>query len=717
MDLQQLETLFLHECEDHAAAATAHLDALSSGAAAGPAFDGMFRAVHSVKGGARAFGYPGLADFCHALESLLDRHRKSGDAPSEDGLRLLFDSVDGLDSLVRAAPGDKSVAPDPDLLRRVAEAAGLAAQDPATAAPPPGPAGGAAEPQPEAGAGEGRGLRRYVVRLRPTPRLQLDRVDPLTAIRQLRALGDAEVEAEAGGLPGLDELDPLACRIAWTVRLETAAGRDEIDDVLSMIDDVVDVAVDEEGGQARDGAGPPDAPALAPPPVGGVPAVIPPAPAPPTADAGPRASARAAPPPDGAAALRASAAHAVVRVDASKLERLGNMVGELVITQAVLQEQLAEIGESEQPGVFRALKELSQRVRDLQDASMSLQTQPMRLVFARIPQLLRDLERATGKRVRLVTSGDATEIDKTVAERLFDPLVHLIRNAVDHGIEAPAVREAAGKDPVGTLAVGAQQRGSQIVIAIQDDGAGIRRAAVRARAVERGLVPAGADLDDQEIDELIFLPGFSTASSVTDVSGRGVGMDAVRTAIGDLGGQVTVRSQEGAGSLFQLTLPLSLAIMDAVVATVGGERYLLPATAVLESFRPSRRDVADLPGIGTVLNLRGTALPLVDLREQFGMPGRSSPSEGIVMITASVSGRSLAVAVDDVIGLQSVVVKSLERNLHRIPGVSAATILGDGRAALILDVASLETMRLGAASFAVSAHRSAPQPMLAGAAR
>jgi len=344
------------------------------------------------------------------------------------------------------------------------------------------------------------------------------------------------------------------------------------------------------------------------------------------------------------------------------------------------------------PGLINGLETLSQHLRELQEGVMAIRTQPVRSVFARMPRLVRELSAQLGKEARLVVTGEATEIDKTVVEQLADPLTHLLRNALDHGIEPPEQREAAGKPRQGSIHLSAEQRSGRIVIELSDDGRGIDRARVVARAKERGLIAADAVLGDAEAEELIFLPGFSTAATVSAVSGRGVGMDVVRRNIQALGGRVTVESRPGAGSRFLLSLPLTLAVMDGLVVSVGAEAYILPIATIVESLRPAPGDIQALPGRGEVLSIRGAYVPILPLHRRFGVQGAvTDPARGIVVIVETDHCGRLGLLVDDLVGQQQVVVKSLEVNYGAVEGVGGATILGDGRVALILDIAGLAT--------------------------
>ena len=333
---------------------------------------------------------------------------------------------------------------------------------------------------------------------------------------------------------------------------------------------------------------------------------------------------------------------------------------------------------------------VEQGVSDLADAATSIRAQPLKVVFSRFGALVRDLEKVTSKRIRLEVHGDSTEIDKTVVERLSEPLTHMIRNSIDHGIEPTEARLAAGKDPVGHLRLSAEQRGSQVVIELSDDGAGVNRERVLKKAIERGLVAATATLSDEEIDGLIFLPGFSTVEAVTAVSGRGVGMDAVRETITEMGGQVGLVSRPGQGTTFSLYLPLSLAILDAMVTVVARQYYLIPIGAIVESLRPTADSLVQMDPQSRMLAWRGSMIRILSLAKEFSIAGAvEDPTQCILVVVRPAGGEMIALQVDDLIGQEPVVVKSLEKNYRKIPGLSGATILGDGRPALILDPPSL----------------------------
>ena len=687
MDLAALKQLFFGECDDYLSSANELLDALDSGGGTAEALNGLFRAVHSIKGGARAFGIEDLAEFAHVFETFMDTLRKGTRALDEENYARLTLGFDMLAQLTGAARGEGAVGLDWHgflaELRRL-DGIGSEAPDP-FAAPPEAAAGEDEEPAAE--------WHRYVLRVVPAPHMFEAGADPLLLLRNIAELGAVTTTIDLERLPALTELDIETPYFRWTVELDTTGDRAALQDILDYLDDVATIEVEAEPE--------PEPPAPEPKPEPARSRAVATA-AEPAATAAARPEATPAKPAEPAAAKADPAGHKedrrvpTVRVDVPKLERLGNMVGELVIAQAVLQRQAAEIPETDRPGLFRAIKDMSQYIRDLQDIALAVRAQPLKVAFSRLIPVSRELERATGKKIRLAMAGDDTEIDKTVVDRLAEPLTHLLRNSVDHGIEPKEVRLAAGKPPEGTIVLSARQLGSQVYVAIEDDGAGINREAVKRKAIQRGLIDAGAELSDSEIDHLIFLPGFSTAEQVTEVSGRGVGMDVVRQTITDLGGQLVVESTPGEGSRFTLVLPLSLAIVDVLVAEVGRQRYLLPIGNIIESVQPLPGQLVDVPGRGRFLHLRGGMLPIIALADEFGVAGAvADATKGILVIAELRRGLVAALQVDDVLGQEPVVVKSLERNYRKVAGVAAATILGDGRAALIVDYSSLSPAPVG----------------------
>ena len=657
MSFDHLRSTFFDESAELLESAYALIGNLSEGSQDEDTVHALFRAIHSIKGGGGAFGLHRAVGLAHAMETLLDLLREGAAILDGALVALLLRGTDALADLLAAERSGTAVAEgsEDDLIAAFL----LAAQTPGTTnVPHPAP-----KPLAEAAPPEG-----WQIRFRPHAALFSSGNEPLLLVRELRRLGDLTVQADLTGLPPLESLDPEGSYLAWSFTLRAAVARSRVEEVFEFVIDDCDLEIesllpppDETTARAAEN------------PEGTVPTV-------PEPDI---QAARSAAPPVGASS---------VRVDVAKIDRLVNLVGELVINQAMLVQLGTTLPPDLCPGLVGGLETLSQHLRELQEGVMAIRTQPVKSVFSRMPRLVRELSAQLGKDVRLVITGEATEIDKTVVEQLADPLIHLIRNALDHGIEPPSLRQAAGKPPQGIIHLGAEQRGGRILIEISDDGRGINRPRVLERARERGLVAPDAVLSESAVDELIFLPSFSTAAAVSSVSGRGVGMDVVRRNIQELGGRITVESREGAGSRFVLSLPLTLAVLDGLIVSVGRQAYILPIAAIVESLRPQRSDVHHVVGRGKVLAIRGAYIPLLALHERFAVPGaEADPSSGIVVIVETDHGRRLGLLVDDLVGQQQVVVKSLEANYGPVAGVGGATILGDGRVALILDIPGLET--------------------------
>ena len=688
-ELEQLRQTYFQDCDELLGELESALMALDNGRADADTLNDAFRAIHSIKGGADILHFERLVRFAHTFESVLDRLRVGGLVVDPELASLMLRAGDAVADLVRAAQAGAEMPEGyeneiADALQSLAQAAGAAdaGEDVGAEQPPAAPE--EATPTPDGP------LRHYRIQLSPPAELFRQGNEPQLLIRALERLGSVKAVADVGALPPLATLDPEHCYLRWTIDMRTAAGLDAIREVFDLTVDKSALEITEVTAQPPDpavatGAG--DAAAVAALPE---PAVA------------PSGSSPQTPAGIGASGKAATAVNSI-RVDLEKLDYLVNLVGELVISQSMLAEQLSVLPTDKFPALSRSIEELTQHARNLQDGVMAVRTQPVKSVFARMPRLVRDLAVETRKNVRLLISGETTEVDKTVVEQLFDPLIHMIRNAVDHGIEPPAERMANGKPAQGTVRLSAAHVGGRIVIQVTDDGRGIDRSRVRARAVERGLLNPDAVLTEEQLDNLIFLPGLSTAEAVSEISGRGVGMDVVRRNVERLGGRVLIRSVAGKGSTFYLSLPLTLAVLDGMVVGVGGETYVVPLTVILESMRPQARDVHRLVGGGEVLYVRGAYVPLVYLGRVFDVPDATrEPWEGLVMLVDADAGGKVGVVVDEIVGQQQVVIKSVEANYRALRGIAGATILGNGRVALILDVAGLAEAAGGAGQSAAA---------------
>ncbi|MCD9033975.1 chemotaxis protein CheA [Luteimonas sp. Y-2-2-4F] len=653
IDLQRFHATYFEESRDGLDAMEAGLLALDAGERGAETINSVFRAAHSIKGGAATFGFAAMSGLTHALETLLDRVRAGERAVTAADIDAMLASVDVLRALLAEAEHGRPA--DPAQVRAMDARLQALLGDGGDAAP-------AAAPDPTAAAG-------WRIDFQPEPALFMRGNDPIALLRALEALGPLQVEARLDTLPAFDALDPLQAAIGWSLRLDAPVPRAAVEDVFAWVEDACRLAIEPLAGaggvQLAEAANAADE-------------------APPPADAAPVPA---------TAAARTTPAHepeSSIRVDVAKVDALVNLVGELVITRSMLQQLGTGLGAEAAERMGSALEQLERNTRDLQDAVIGIRMLPVDAVFRRFPRLVRDASARLGKQVRLETRGESTELDKGMIERISDPLVHLVRNAVDHGLETPEARRAAGKDPVGTITLAAAHQDGHIVIEVGDDGRGLDRERILAKARERGLAVPDAPTDAQVWD-LVFQPGFSTAETVTDLSGRGVGMDVVRSNIRQLGGSVQLDSRAGAGTRVVIRLPLTLAILDGMAVAVGRETLLLPLAHVRESLRPDPADIHTVKGEGRLLKVREDFLPLLSLGEVYGY-GRAQGDEAVAVVVEG-EGQRLAVEVDALIGQQQVVVKSLERNYRHVDGISGATILGDGRVALIVDVGGLVRSR------------------------
>ena len=699
-DLSQFKATYFEECAELLASAEETLSRLQDGSGTVEDLNAVFRCVHSIKGGAGAFSFDDLVHFAHVFETAMDALRSGRAEPSPQLAELLMRGNDVLGDFVRAAQEGVSLASDhgADILTQLAAITegGPVAPLPAKAA---APQAAPAAPRPAVASA----FKCYKIVFQPTLAMLRTGNDPLLMIRELAALGDLDVAVDRSRMPSLTEMDPQAAYLSWTFTLTTDKDRQAIADVFEFVDgDTATITIEEtQGAEEGDGWGlfaplPTAAPAAGASQAGDVEGdgwgLFAPQSAPAAEQPAKPASvpATAAPTP---AAAGGQVHTTSIRVDLDKVDRLVNMVGELVITQAMLGQQAIGFSVESHPELIQGLQELSHHTRELQESVMAIRAQPVKALFSKAPRLVRDLSSKLGKQARLVMSGENTEVDKTVIEQLSDPLTHLIRNALDHGLETPEERMAVGKPTEGTIHLAAEHRSGRIIIEISDDGRGIDRKRVLEKAIDKGLVERGQQLTDEQVDMLIFAPGFSTASEVSDVSGRGVGMDVVRKNIQDVGGRVVVQSTPGAGSRFILSLPLTLAVMDGMLVAIGGQRYVLPLTNIVESLRPATHQARFLVDVGDVLTLRGEYIRLIPLYRLFGIGNAiTDPTRGLVVVVETEGGDRVGLLVDELLGQQQVVIKSLDANFRPVEGISAATILGDGRVALILDVGALRVM-------------------------
>lgn len=760
-DLDDFKATYFDECSELMNELEEQFAAIENGERDADRLNAVFRAIHSIKGGAGAFGFSGLVGFAHAYETLLDYVRDGRVEMTDDVVTLCIRANDivadhinaaqtgeeldadygaeekqRFDAIARGQRGDEdewsgeiieefdieftpvrvelAVEEEPEA---VVEAVAEAEADTFEAPPMP------AEPG------------HWEVRFTPFRQLYSRANDPLLLFRELGALGEINVRAILTDVPALSDFEPFGVYCSWEISLFapdlTEAAIREVfefvdgdcrievvplgsgvaptaspvvaapvptpvapakpEDLFALTADEVAAApaapvaaaapaVEEEPGLSfADLAS--EIVAAAPPKVVAAPTPKPAAPKPPAAEGGEEGGNR-------------SVGVQSIRVDLDKVDRVVNMVSELVITQSMLTQQMDENLRARYTELVRGLEVLAQTTRGLQDSVMAIRAQPVKSVFSRMPRLVRELATKTNKKIKLETIGENTEIDKTVIEQLSDPLTHMIRNSADHGIEDPEKRKARGKPEIGTIRLSAEQSGGNILIIVEDDGNGINRERVLQLARDKGLVAPDITPTDEQIDQLIFAPGFSTAEAVSDISGRGVGMDVVLSNIKKIGGSVHVRSWTGKGSRVTLRLPLTLAVLDVMLVKVGESPYVVPLSSIVETMQCSGATFERVPSGGQVLQVRGEYVQVIDVAQRFAMHSTKAADERFVVLCESEGSQKVALVVDDIIGQQQVVIKSLEENFEQVEGIAGGTILGDGNVALIVDVQGLRTTHI-----------------------
>ena len=702
--MESIKQTYFQECEELLYAMEEGLIAMENGEADDEIINAVFRAVHSIKGGGGAFGFDSMVSFAHVFETVLDKIRSAELSPDHEVVKVLLRAGDILADHVNAVREGTELAEghDADAMTALAALADGAG------------AGGAASageavaedfddfdfaPQIISMDDESDDVSEgWRIRFTPHATLCAKANEPALILRELSGLGDMEVESDLSNVPLLDEIDPDGAFISWTILLKGDIPREAVDEPFEFACDDCDLVVKPLASEGGAGILPSDdLPELRSLAAEEVPAQVVEEP---SAESAPREQAEDEPAErkEQAAATK-EAAKQTIRVDLDKVDRLVNLVGELVITQAMLAQQVHEAGLAGSSQLGNGLVEFEHLLRDLQESVMAIRTQPVKSVFQRMPRLVREVASQTNKEVRLVVEGEATEVDKTVIDRLGEPLTHMIRNAIDHGLESTEERIASGKPAEGTVRLSAAHKGGRIAIEISDDGKGINRAVVREKAIEKGLISPSASLSDEEVDNLIFMPGFSTASSVSNISGRGVGMDVVRRNIVELGGRIVINSTPGKGSRFMLTLPLTLAVLDGMVVAVGDQTFVLPLSHIVESLKPSAGDIHSYGGKGHLLDVRDAYVPLIRVSDLLGIEGALEDlTQSVAILIESEGTARFALVVDAILGQRQVVIKSFENNYRMIEGIAAATILGDGRVALILDLDGLASRCRGQTS-------------------
>jgi two-component system chemotaxis sensor kinase CheA len=744
-DLDDFKATYFDECTELLTELEEQFAAIEAGERTPDRLNAVFRAIHSIKGGGGAFGFSELVAFAHAYETLLD-HVRDGRIELSDPVTVLcirandlvadfvnaakagtklgaaygaderaqFDALTSGNAAESRPTGEDDAGGDDefdiDFVPVMVNLEGAAAEEPAAAADDQFTAMPLAVEKGQ-----------WEIRFAPHSELYARANDPLLLFRELANLGELTVVAKLTEIPPLADFEPFGVYCTWELTLVSpTATAESIAEVFEFVEGNCDLSIAQLAGRSHRPSEPTladlaqlvtlpektpavdetptlsfaelaetvkkDAPVRVAPaaatPVA-APKLVVPDPAPSMASE--EIDDRRSGPED-----RRGAGVQSIRVDLDKVDRVVNMVGELVITQSMLSQQMDDTLRARYQELVRGLEVLAQTTRGLQDAVMAIRAQPVKSVFSRMPRLVRELATKTGKKIKLETIGEATEIDKTVIEQLSDPLTHMIRNSADHGIEVPEKRRSLGKPEIGTIRLSAEQAGGNILITVEDDGGGINRERVLEVARDKGIVAIDVTPTDEQIDQLIFAPGFSTAEQVSDISGRGVGMDVVLSNIKKIGGSVHVKSKTGQGTRMTLRLPLTLAVLDVMLVKVGPSPYVIPLSSIVETIQCSRADFGRAPSGAKVLRVRGEYVQVVDLAERFELTGDAELANRFVVLCEAEGGIKIALIVDDIIGQQQVVIKSLEENFESIEGIAGGTILGDGNVALIVDVQGLK---------------------------
>lgn len=644
-ELQQFKSTYITECLELLEVMEESLMNLDEASADVEKLNAIFRCAHSIKGGAGAFGFNRIAGFTHILEALLDQMREGKIAPTRRVIDTLLKAKDIVLTMVNCARDNVAVddAYGQDIAAELSKICDM-----------PAPSASMAK-QSTSASSEATCFR---IRFVPHTSMIAHGSEPLLLLRELKRLGECSIVCDPAKIPALGSFQCENCYLSWEITLTTQKPKAVIMEVFEFVEDECELSIEEI-----------------------------------TKEQPLHESAQTDNTTATVSATKDSAQAATsIRVDIDKVDRLINMVGEIVIIQAMLSMQTRFLLAQEHSELVRGITELTTHTRELQAAVMAIRMQPVKSIFSRMPRLVRDLSGQLGKNIRLEMSGENTEVDKTIIEQLADPLTHMIRNSIDHGIEMPDARAAAGKQAQGTIHLSASHRGGRIIIEISDDGAGINRDKVLAKAKEKHLLAADANLSPEEIDQLIFAPGFSTAEKVTSISGRGVGMDVVKRNIEGIGGTVSITNTPGKGAHLTTSLPLTLAILDGMIVRVASECYIIPIANIIETLRPKPEEVRDIADGQSVTNIRGNFVPILYLYRLFNIKNAvRDASKGLVVLVEN-GNEQIGLVVDELVGQQQVVIKTLEDNADPVKGVSGATILGDGKVSLILDIAGLRRM-------------------------
>ncbi|MEM6481627.1 MAG: chemotaxis protein CheA [Pseudomonadota bacterium] len=677
---------FFEECQDLLEALDEGLNQIDEGERDSEVVNAVFRAVHSIKGGAGAFGLTELVAFAHTYETIFDEIRSDKLALEAPLIKTLFRGADHLVQLVEAARAETSY--DESIHNAILEDLNEYLED----------TGEEEEVEFEPMALDFSAsidvieplASVFSINFAPHEALYKNGHDPVFLIRALGELGNLNTRLDHADLPEIDKLDTTDAYLKWSISLETTNDESAVREVFEFVEGLCDLTIDqvqdtgeqifqentpsvvsEELSQTSNAANDQDT------------------------DLNSQAQKKEEnisgidPTPEQATGIKTKPPAPSLRVDPDRVDRLINTVGELIINQSMMAQRVSQLGQEQRRDIENDLEDYKLLARDIQEGVMAIRAQPVKPLFRRMARIAREAAHATEKLVRFDTSGENTEVDKTVIEGLVDPLTHMIRNAVDHGVETPEIRKAAGKDEIGVIQISASHRSGSVYIEINDDGAGLNRSKIFDIAAKKGLVSPTAELTESEIDNLLFLPGFSTASEVSNLSGRGVGMDVVKNAVISLGGRTSIASKTGHGTTFSIVLPLTLAVMDGMVITVADQTMVVPIASIVETIRAKPNELQNLDAEGRLLSIRGNFVPVIDVAKRLNIAVDCPEREQVYLLVETVAFGQTALAVDAIHDQRQVVVKSLEAAYGRVPGISAATILGDGKIAMILDPESI----------------------------
>jgi len=683
IDMSQFHNTFFEECFEGLAIMESELLTLDSGEADEETINTIFRAAHSIKGGAGTFGFMNISEFTHVVETLLDEMRDGSREVTSETVDALLESVDVIRSMLEAVRDqtevdEAMVADKYAVLEKILKSSSDTSRDTST---PSESSNVSQKEDTDAGKSE---LKTWEIEFIPHTTLLATGNDPVRMFRALTELGELQTQVNTEKLLPLSEINPEDLFLSWKLILKGDVSEDEIFEVFEWVEDQCELTIEQVTTEQMSGEQAPEQQSNR---------IDEPEKSAKNAEKTSRKKVKLSK----SAKSDKSTETSSIRVDTNKIDEIINLVGELVITQSMLDQAGEDLNTIAEESADRTtseillrlsegLAQLERNTRELQEGVMRIRMLPISFVFSRMPRLVHDLSNKLSKKIELVVSGEETELDKTVMENIGDPLVHIVRNSMDHGIETPEQRLAAGKNEVGTVELKAFHQGGSIVIEIKDDGAGVNKERVLAKAIEKGIVEADAELTGDEINNLLFAPGFSTAETISDVSGRGVGMDVVKTSITNLGGRVTITSEEGEGTTITIRLPLTLAILDGQLVTVGDQSYVIPLISIVESLQIDNKKANIVAGKAEVYKLREEYIPIIRSRAVLGLEDDKAELDKSLMVVVEANGSPAGIIVDDLQGQQQVVIKSLETNYRKVETMSGATILGDGTVALIWDI-------------------------------